>query len=302
MEIVVFGAGSLGSLLGGLLVSEHQVTLVGRDPHIAAVRSDGLSITGAFDRKVRPDATTDGTGLTADLAIVAVKSFDTEDAARTLATGEYDVALSVQNGIGNEETLSEHLDCPVLAGTATYGARLDEPGRVDCTGTGAVTLGARDGGASSVANDVAAAFTAAGIDATAVRDMPRRLWEKLAVNAGINPVTALSRVRNGALGEEPPSEIARTAAVETARVARAEGVELADETVRSRVDTVVDATARNHSSMYQDVLSGRRTEIEAINGAVLERAEAHKIDVPVNRTLAGLIGAWERESTNDGVR
>ncbi|MCL9812132.1 ketopantoate reductase family protein [Natranaeroarchaeum aerophilus] len=302
MEIVVFGAGSLGSLLGGLLGSEHQVTLVGRDPHIAAVRSGGLSITGTFDQKVRPDATTDGTGLTADLAVVTVKSFDTEDAARSLATGEYDVALSVQNGIGNEETLSEHLDYPVLAGTATYGARLDEPGHVDCTGKGKVTLGARNGGTSSTADDIAATFTAAGIDASAVPDMPRRLWEKLAVNAGINPVTALSRVRNGALGEEPPSEIARTAAVETARVARAEGVDLADETVRSRVDTVVDATARNHSSMYQDVLSGRRTEIEAINGAILERAEGHGIDVPVNRTLAGLLGAWERENTNNGIR
>lgn len=302
MEIVVFGAGSLGSLLGGLLASEHRVTLVGRDPHVSTVRSDGLSITGAFNRTVTPDATTDGTGLTADLAVITVKSFDTGEAARTLATGEFDVALSVQNGIGNEETLSEQLDCPVLAGTATYGARLDEPGRVDCTGTGEVTLGERDGSASFVADDVARAFAAADIDASAVQDMPRRLWEKLAINAGINPVTALSRVRNGALGEGPPSETARAAAVETARVARAEGVELTDEIVRSRIETVVDATARNHSSMYQDVLAGRRTEIDAINGAVLERADEHGIDVPVNRTLAALIAAWERENANNGIR
>lgn len=298
MEIVVFGAGSLGSLLGGLLASEHRVTLVGRDPHVSTIRSEGLSITGRFDRTVAPEATTDGAGLAADLVVVTVKSFDTEDAARTLATGEFDVALSVQNGIGNEETLSKHLDCPVLAGTATYGARLDSPGHVDCTGHGELTLGPRDGGVSSVAKDVAEAFTAADIEANAVPDMSRKLWEKLAVNAGINPVTALSRVRNGVLGEGSASEISRTAAVETAHVARAEGADLADQTVRSRIDAVIDATARNQSSMYQDVLAGRRTEIEAINGAVLERAEVHRIDVPVNRTLTALIRAWERENTD----
>ncbi len=298
MEIVVFGAGSLGSLLGGLLASEHRVTLVGRDPHVSAIRSEGLSITGTFDRTETPDATTDGTGLAADLVIVTVKSFDTENAARTLATGEFDVALSVQNGIGNEETLSEYLDCPVLAGTATYGARLDEPGNVNCTGLGELTLGARNGGVSSVANDVVRAFTTAGIDASAVPDMPRQLWEKLAVNAGINPVTALSRLRNGALSEGTAGQTARIAAIETARVARAEGVDLTDETVRSRIDSVIDATARNHSSMYQDVLAGRRTEIDSINGAILERAEANGNDVPVNRTLTALIRAWERENTD----
>lgn len=300
MEIVVFGAGSLGSLLGGLLASEHQVMLVGRDPHVSAVRSGGLTVRGTFDRRSHPDATTDGTGLSADLAVVAVKSFDTGAAARALATGEFDAALSVQNGIGNEETLSEYLDCPVLAGTATYGARLEEPGQVDCTGIGKLVLGRRDGGASSLATDIATAFTAAGIDASATREMPRQLWEKLAVNAGINPITALSRVRNGALGERPASEIARTAAAETVRVARAEGVDIAETTVLERIDTVVDATARNQSSMYQDVLAGRRTEVGAINDAVVERADDHGIDVPVNRTLAGLVGTWERE--NGGER
>lgn len=296
MEIVVFGAGSLGTLLGGLLATEHQVTLVGRDPHVSAVRDDGLYIDGEFDRRVHPDARTDGRDLTADLVVVAVKSFDTEQAAGTLSSGTFDAALSVQNGIGNEAVLEEYLDCPVLAGTATYGARLEAPGRVACTGTGTVTVGAAAGGASPLADDVAVAFDTADIDATAVADMPRRLWQKLAVNAGINPITALSRVQNGVLSGGSTNRLARRAATETARVARAEAIELADERAVDAIEKVIDGTASNRSSMYQDVLAGRRTEIDAINGAVVDRADEHGVDVPVNETLATLVRSWEREN------
>jgi 2-dehydropantoate 2-reductase len=86
MDVVVFGAGSLGSLIGGLLAREHAVTLVGRDPHVARVREDGLAVGGAFDFSVYPDATTDGTDLDADLAVVTVKAFDAERAARSSPT------------------------------------------------------------------------------------------------------------------------------------------------------------------------------------------------------------------------
>lgn len=301
MEIVIFGAGSLGSLLGGLLATEHRVTLVGRDPHVSAVRSGGLRVNGEFDRLVRPAATTDGNELTADLALVAVKSYDTERAARVLSTGKFDAALSVQNGLGNERVLAEHVQCPVLAGTATYGAQLDEPGRVICTGRGDVTIGHRNGGHSALAEDVASAFRTAGVDAEAVTDMPRRLWKKLAINAGINPTTALARVPNGALDDGPASTLARTAAAETARVARAEGVELSDETALQTLADVIEATAKNRSSMYQDVLAKRRTEVGAINGAILDRAKRHDVEVPINRALAALVRSWEQENAN-GIR
>ena len=149
MNVVVFGAGSLGSLVGGLLAREHAVTLVGRDPHVAAVRESGLRVEGAFDFGVRPEATTDGRGLDADLAVVTVKAFDTETAADALATGDVDAVISLQNGLGNETTLAARLDCPVLAGTVTYGAELSAPGVVTCTGEGDVALGPRSGGPSA---------------------------------------------------------------------------------------------------------------------------------------------------------
>ncbi|WP_323674298.1 ketopantoate reductase family protein [Halorubellus sp. PRR65] len=297
MDIVVFGAGSLGSLLGGVLAREHDVTLVGRDPHVGAVRDSGLRVEGAFEGSTTPAATTDGTGLSGDVALVTVKAFDTADAAAALATGDFDAVCSLQNGMGNEETLAAHLDADVLAGTATCGAILREPGVVECTGRGEVVVGAADGGGSSTAEPLAAAFDAVGFDCDAVGDMPRRLWAKLAVNAGINAVTALARVDNGALLSGDANELARGAARETARVARARGVSLSNREAVARVEAVADGTATNTSSMRQDVEAGRRTEVDAINGYVVDAArEARReldLDVPTNRVLTRLLRAWE---------
>jgi 2-dehydropantoate 2-reductase len=289
VNVVVFGAGSLGSLVGGLLARTHDVTLVGRDPHVTAVRERGLRLTGAAEGTVHPDARTDPPD-SADLAVVTVKAFDTEAAARGLRGCSLDAALSLQNGMGNEETLAACLDGPVLAGTCTYGARLADPGVVECTGIGEVVLGPPGGGESEVAERVGTAF-ATDLDAHVSDSMPRRLWEKLAVNAGINPVTALARVRNGALVDGPLAELAREAAAETARVARKQGVALDDETAVDAVTDVAAATADNTSSMLQDVQSGSRTEIDAISGYVAERADQ---PVPVNRTLTALVRGWER--------
>ena len=297
MDVVVFGAGSLGSLLGGILAREHDVTLVGRDPHVSAVRDSGLRVEGAFEGTTTPDATTDGEGLSGDVALVTVKAFDTAEAAAALATGDFDAVCSLQNGMGNEETLAEHLDCEILAGTATCGAILQSPGVVECTGRGELVVGAADGGESSTADSLAAAFDTVGFDCEAVADMPRRLWTKLAVNAGINAVTALARVENGALLSGDANDLARAAARETARVARARDVRLSNREALARVEAVAEGTAANTSSMRQDVEAGRRTEVDAINGYVVDAAtEARReldLDVPTNRVLTGLLRAWE---------
>jgi 2-dehydropantoate 2-reductase len=295
MDICVFGAGSLGSLVGGLLATSHEVTLVGRDPHVDAIRADGLDLTGEFDRTVQPAASTEPPG-TADLAIVTVKSFDTGAAADELAASDLDAALSLQNGMGNEGILAERLDSPVLAGTCTYGARLREPGVVKCTGLGDVALGPREGGATALADRICSAVAATPIETTCADDMPTRLWSKLAVNAGINAPTALARVQNGALTAGSGAELAASAARETAHVARSQGVDLSDDAATEQTLAVAERTAANTSSMHQDILAGKRTEIDAINGYVVDIAEE---SVPVNRTLTELICTWEE---SEGLR
>ncbi len=298
MEIVVFGAGSLGSLVGGVLARSHEVTLVAREELTSAVREGGLRVTGDLEARVYPEATTDGRDLTADLAIVTVKAFDTAAAARTLATGAFDAVLSVQNGMGNEETLEEYVET-VLAGTASYGAILHDSGVVECTGTGEIVLGPPGGGASTVADRVGEAFSQAGLETVVAADMPRRLWEKLAVNAGINAITALTRGENRVVLEGETEGVARTATRETARTARAHGVTLSNREALAALETVAEATAANTSSMCQDVLTTRRTEIDAINGYVVERAREAGLEAPTNRTLTALVRSWEREA---GVR
>jgi 2-dehydropantoate 2-reductase len=292
MEILVFGAGSLGTLVGGLLASVHDVTLVGRDPHVSTVQADGVRISGEIDAHTQPAATTDGEGHDADVALVTVKAFDTDAAAAALSTGSFEAVCSLQNGL-TEETLAAELDVPVLAGTATYGARLVDPGRVACTGVGRVVVGDRTGGTHLWAERLGKAFRDAEVETVVATDMPRRRWEKLAVNAGINAVTALARVENGALAADPGRTVARRAARETAQVARAGGVDLPDDHAAGALDEVVDATAANRSSMLQDIDAGRRTEVDSINGEVVRRAERRDVPVPTNRTLTGLLRTWE---------
>ncbi len=298
MEVLVYGAGALGSLVGGILARAHDVTLVGRDPHMRRIRKDGLRIDGAVDAHVRPRALTDGTHRSADLALVTTKAYDTDVAARDLATGKYDIVCSLQNGL-TEERLVAALDPPVLAGTASYGARFLEPGHVRCTGVGEVVVGALSGGPSALATRVERAFDTAGMTVTAAEDMPRRRYEKLAVNAGINGPSALARITNGETLTGPGGDTAREAAREVAAVARAEGIDLPDSEAVTAVERVARDTAGNRSSMCEDVENGRRTEVDAIYGSVVERAANHGIGVPRCRTLASLIRAWE---VGEGVR
>ncbi len=291
MQISVFGAGSLGTLVGGLLARKHEVTLVGRNPHVSRIDAEGLPITGAIDETVHPDARTDLPDQT-ELVVVTVKSFDTETAARQLRQCRLDGVLSLQNGMGNEELLAAALDVPVLAGTCTYGARISHPGTVECTGIGEITVGPRGGDHSAFADEVGDAFKRAGVVTAVSTDMERMLWEKLAVNAGINATTALARIPNGALIDDPIGDVATRAAREAGEVARAHGVALDGETATARTRAVAEATAENTSSMHQDILSRRRTEIDAINGYVLKHATQ---SVPVNETLTALVRSWERE-------
>ncbi len=293
MDIVVFGAGAVGSLIGGLLAREHAVTLVGRDPHMKAVAADGLHVTGAITDRTYPEATTDGQDRQAQLAIVTVKAYDTDTAAQTLATGKYDAVLSLQNGLGNEETLAAALpaDTTVLAGTTTYGASVTGPGVVQASGLGTVTLGHPTGAQSPIAETAGHAFRTAGITTTVTPEMPRVLWKKLAINVGVNPVTAVLDCQNGALESGPERQTATRATRETARVARAHGIELSEETAITALRETITTTADNVSSMCQDLRAGERTEIDAIAGTVIDNAETAAVPVPTVRTLAELVRA-----------
>jgi 2-dehydropantoate 2-reductase len=291
MDVVVVGAGSLGSLVGGALARRHEVTLVGRDPHVETVRSEGLRVEGPESFVVHPRATTADENLTADLAVVTTKSFDTPAAAAALATGDVGAVLSLSNGMGNEETLARRLEAPVVGGTTALGATLAAPGRVAWLGRGETVLGPWTPGAARPARRAAEAFRDAGLPTDVTDSIETRLWEKLAANAAINPLTALAGVRNGAVLDGSLGGTAAAAAGEAAAAARASGVSLSATTAVEAMARVARATADNRSSMAQDLAAGRRTEVEAINGHVVDRLDPRA--APVNATLAALVRARE---------
>ncbi|MFB6266527.1 MAG: ketopantoate reductase family protein [Halodesulfurarchaeum sp.] len=313
MHIAILGAGSLGSLFGGLLARERPVTLIGHEgEHIRVIREQGLEIADPDGDSfhVEPRATTDHAAVAdADLVVLTVKSYDTERAMRDVEPHLEDApVLSLQNGLGNEETIAEFVPSEqVIGGTTSHGALLEKPGLVRHTGTGDTTIGAygtideeETTSTPHGLSDVAAVFQEAGIETEVVTDVSRAIWEKVLVNVGINAATALARVQNGRMWDTGPgSRLLEAAVGEALEVARAAGIEFGTGTDPIELArTVARRTQTNRSSMLQDVEADRRTEIEALNGAIVRRGEAHGIDVPVNRTLADCVRL--AESTDGG--
>lgn len=306
MHVVVLGAGSLGSLFGGLLAGTGadasagpdggvEVTLLGRDgDHARRVQADGLRLThpdGSEETVPVELATEYEAAAAADVLVVLVKSYDTADALASVAP-HLDGAdvLTLQNGLGNAETIAEHVPAErVIAGTTSHGAVREAPGHVRHAGPGETTIGRYFADNDARVDAVADALTAAGVETTVTADPAAAVWTKVLVNAGVNAATALARVPNGALVERDPGRrLLRRAVREGEAVARASGVAVPDDVVE-RARVVAERTATNRSSMRQDLERGGRTEVEALNGELARRASELGVDAPVNETLADLL-------------
>ena len=303
MRVAVLGSGAMGSLYGGRLAeSGVDVTLVDvRREHVETIRSDGLRIsTGDGVETVGVEATTDPESVgPVELVVVFVKSTATATAmADADEAGLHEGAdvLTLQNGLGNPETIAGYVpEERVIAGVTAHGATLEEPGHIFHAGRGPTRIGryAADNGDRVAA--VAGALRAAGFETEVTGDVEAAIWEKVLVNVGINAPTALARVTNGKLASTAPGRrVVEGAVAEAAEVARAEGHDVREDAVE-HVLAVADETGENRSSMLQDVEARRRTEIERLHGAVVDRAERAGIDAPVNRTLAELVRLTESD-------
>lgn len=295
MRISIMGAGALGSLIGALLhLSGTEVILIGRPPHITEIERRGLRISGKIDALLR--IPTSLHPVECDLSILTVKSYDTREAAKQMRDFEFPV-LSLQNGIGNEEILMEELgEDRVIGGVTSYGALRVEPGHVKYAGEGEVVIGEMNGEITERVRRIYEVFRKAKLNVRISRDVRMEIWKKAIVNCGINPLTAIAGVRNGALLEIPMLRKLMTEACEEAkRVAEASGIRFDEDPVAKSFE-VARKTSENLSSMLQDVMAGRRTEIDAINGEIVRRGKALEIFTPVNESLYKLVRVLE----NDG--
>jgi len=302
MRIAVLGAGAMGSLLGGLLAEGGQeVTLISTwAEHVETVNRDGLLLEGPGGGRrlgIRACLSAAEAGP-AELVIVAVKAPQTRAAmagARALV-GPETMVLTLQNGLGNVESLAGVVGPgPVIAGALSHGAHLEGPGRVRHAGGGGLALGELSGRITGRLRGLGRVFEESGLGPVSLSDNVQSLiWRKLIVNVAINAITALARIRNGQILDFPEAgEISRLAVLEAVEVAGRKGIVLAGDPVGFTRE-VARKTGANLSSMLQDILRRRPTEIEVINGAVVREGEALGVPVPVNKVLAGLVSVLAR--------
>ncbi len=228
---------------------------------------------------------------TVDVAVICTKTFGTawaaEQAERVLPAGG--LALTIQNGLGNEETIALRVGAErAAAGVIYVGAALRPDGSLFATGPGRIELGT-----DPRLDGLAAALLAGGMTVTRVADPRLAVWKKVLVNAAMNPTTAVFRITNGELVAHPAGgPLADGIAREVARVATASGAAIAEDDGVAAWRQIAATLGANRSSMLQDVEAGRQTEVEAINGAVARSGERVGIDAPLNRAFALLVGAF----------
>lgn len=297
MRWMVFGAGALGSVVAARLAEVREVSLVGRPQHVTAIRARGLRVSGHTELvQADIDAVTDVADVAAepDVVLLTVKAYDTAAAVSDLAhLAGRALFVSLQNGLGNEEVIAARVP-RVLGAVINQGATFLAPGEVFHAGSGPISIGPFAGTEAADAEAVAAGLGEAGFPASAVADVRARIWAKAILNAAVNPLSALLRKRTGELIESQALRAAmRQVVEESVAIAAACGVPLAAEDVLTAIDEVARATRDNKTSMYQDLEKGRRTEIEAINGALVARAGEHGLPCAANQVLAHLVRAAE---------
>jgi 2-dehydropantoate 2-reductase len=301
MKIVIVGPGAIGCLLAASFAkAKEDVWLLDKDKARAqkinalGIRIEGVS--GNWSAKV--NASTENKDLkNADLVIMAVKSYDTKDAialARPLL-GQDTRILTLQNGIGNIEVIAEAAgNDKVIGGVTNLGATLLETAHVRHAGRGETIIGRLDGKIPVEMRYIRELFNKAGLETRISRDIKSLLWSKLIINVGINALTAITHLKNGGLLEfEGTRRILREAVSEATRIIKRKRIKLIYDDPLAKVEAVCEATSANISSMLQDILKKRRTEIDYINGVIVRQSQELGIPAPVNSLLVDLVKTME---------
>ena len=302
MKIAVVGPGALGCLIAGLLGSgtKENIYLVDNLPERAdLIAGDGIALeglSGSIHTKINVSADPGGIGP-CDLVILCVKSYSTEDACKGIKAlvSKETFVMTLQNGIGNVQILNGHFGRDrVIAGITNHGATLLAPGHVRHAGKGETIIGASNGKVLGPIKEIAGILSRCGIETKTSKDMDSVIWSKLVINVGINALTAITLLKNGALIEhDGTKDILRNAVQEAVKIVKRKKVKLVyDDPVR-KVESVCKATSANISSMLQDVLNNKRTEIDFINGAIVRQGRSLGIPTPVNGVLTGLVRTIE---------
>lgn len=302
MRICVVGCGAVGSLFAANLATLDDVEVWAYDldrEHVAAINERGLRLSGAGEVVGRLRATSDADELPAcDFGLVATKSMHTSSAvAATAAAFRDGPVCSVQNGVGNEEAIAEHVE-RVIRGTTFPAGRLVEPGHVQWDVRGDTTIGPFEPSPApmSEVERLADACTRAGMPTVAVPDARGPQWRKLIFNAATNPIGALTGLTHGRVCEDEALRALVSALVDEGKaVAGAQGIAL-DADPEELIDYAArpDVAYDHKASMLQDVEARRPTEIDFLNGGIARYGREHGVATPLNDAVTALVKGVER--------
>jgi len=292
MRVLVVGAGGVGGYFGARLArAGTPVTFLARGAHLEAMRRDGLRVRSAVDGEwtVEVDAVGDVAGRPPeDVVLFCVKSFDTEAAALAIrpVVGPDTAVVSLQNGVDNEETLDRILGRGhAVGGVAYVFATVASPGVIAHSLAGRIVMGELDGRPSSRLEPLRSALTAAGVPADVVGDIRRALWEKYLLISAQAGTTALTRAPIGVIRAVPETwRMYRMIVEELAAVAQAAGVPLTDGVTDSILKAAEGLAPEALSSLYHDLVQGRRLELEALHGHAVRLGQ--RLGVPTPTVLA----------------
>ena len=294
MQVAVIGAGAVGCYYGGLLLrAGHDVTFIGRQPHVDAINAHGLLLDmQGFRGHLPAKAAIDTSALAApDLVLFCVKSADTEQAGRSL-TGHLrpdTSVLSLQNGVDNAPRLRAVIGQPVIPAVVYVGSGMAGPGHVRHRGGGGLAIGA-----ASASEMLAQTLNAAGIHTTIADDIETTLWSKLVINCAFNALSAVAGIAYGPMIEvEGAKDVIVSAVQEAVDVARASGVAMPDDLV-AQILKIPTAMPNQTSSTAQDLARGKPSEIDFLNGYVVRRGAELGIPTPTNQALQVMVKLAER--------
>lgn len=297
MQIVVLGAGAIGSLYGAKLAGGNEVMLVGRPEHVAAIEEHGLRIEGLETRTVSVRATTSVDELKPDsLILLTTKVPATVAALQPIAPLIRDdtTIIALQNGLNGDEIARAATNDRgvVLRGITQFGATFDRPGAVRYMAAGYTIIEHH-----KRSSRIAAVLNAAGLECRISADIRTEVWRKVIFNCVVNPITTIIGSEVGAIVDPRLTRLKQLVVGECLAVAAAEGVRL-DEDFMSEIDAAY-AGSQNIVSMRQDLLRGRQTEIDYLNGAVAALGARHGVDSPVNEALTRIIKGMEAAPRNN---
>jgi len=303
MKIAIAGSGAMGSRFGYMLhQSGNDVLLVDKwDEHIHEINCHGLTVINEEGRKIskvkatRPEETT----KKVELLIVFTKAMDTDSMLSSCKKiiGEKTRVLTLQNGLGNIETLEKYVTQDrVLAGVTTFGTELIGPGKIQALGSGAVQITQADGKITEEVQQIAAIMNDAEMNAEVSANALTSIWNKVAFNCVLNTVCTLMNDTVSAVGNySQVNEVIEAIIEEIILVAEKEEIRLNKEEITNMITEVFDPRmSGNHlPSMVQDMENGRKTEIDYLNGAIVSKGEQHDIPVPINRMITHFIKMME---------